>query len=586
MPLPSLFTRFAFSALLMLAASAPATSLAVEPVRVVATGGRMGNNFYKVPTGKTAFRQRTPHKLGGPVAEIQIGFMDWMYPYDAETPNATNDVTLTHAWLERASTGQVVPLTFSGSRQLVLPMNSITPYWLSDPIPASAWTGNSPVRDEVFWLHVEGTVPEGGKLPIGTPASYAGARFITYPPANDPGIHDIAGPVPTITGSASLVTGLPLIFLGRFTEPGHLAVIGIGDSILDGTGDAPNPVPVIAGYGFFNRAALDSNGSNTIATFNLTRHGQTASNWANPNRQFRQTPFLKFANVVVEEYGTNDLAQAGTGDPAAILSRVQTIWATARAQGVQKIVRTLLLPRTSSTDAWTTVEGQTPFSNWGAGEKRDTINASLIAALTATDPNHRVDRIVDSLAVLADTTDTGRWRPNGVNKYTTDGTHVSPTGNALLGVALRAALLSLTVDENAPNYSNWSKTVDWADADSSPLADPNGDDINNQLAYALNLDPLSPAPVAALPSVSVDTVTAGGPWLSFDYRENKNAADLVYTVISSTDLAAWSPVIADGINAVSEIAHPDPDGDGTTVLRRLRVRHSSGSRFLRLGVLR
>jgi len=166
-------------------------------------------------------------------------------------------VTITAAWLERASTGQVVPLTFSGARQLVLPMNSTTPCWFSDPVPSSVWTGAAPARDEVFWLHATGSVPEGGKVPVGTPTTYAGARFVMYPPANDPGTRDVAGVIPTITGASARTEGLPLVFIGRYTGPGHLAVIGIGDSILHGSGDSANPTAVISGYGFFDRAALE-----------------------------------------------------------------------------------------------------------------------------------------------------------------------------------------------------------------------------------------------------------------------------------------------------------------------------------------
>lgn len=561
----------------------PALLSAVEPVRVVATGGRIGNTFYAPAAGNTAFRQRTPHKLGGPVAEMQVGFMDWMYPYDAETPNNTNNVTIDHAWLERASTGQVVPLTFSGSRQLILPMNSTAACWRSDPVPSSIWTGAAPARDEVFWLHVKGSVPEGGKLPVGTPTTYSGSKFIAYPPANDTGTSDTAGPVPAITGSSSRVIGLPLVFLGRFTEPGHLSVIGIGDSILDGTGDSANPVPVISGYGFFNRAAVDSNGANAIATFNLTRHGQSAANFVNPARQTRQSQFLPFANVVVEEYGTNDLGSGGGGDTATILANAEKIWTLARNAGVQKIIRTRLMPRTTSTDSWATLANQTPNTGWEAGGKRDAINTGLQTALV----NGKIDILLDALAVLADPADANRWLTNGTSKYTTsDGTHLSPTGNALLAPPLRAALLSLTVDANAPRYSTWSRAIDWKGADSAPEADPNQDGVNNLLAYALRLDPLVPASPASLPRPAVDTATPGGPWLSLEYRENTDAPDLIYTVNSSSDLASWTSVVPDGVRVVSEIADADPDGDGGALLRRVRVAVSGARTFLRLSVLR
>jgi lysophospholipase L1-like esterase len=413
---------------------------AAEPVRVVATGGRIGTSFYTPAAGNTAFRHRTPHQLGGPVSEIQIGFMDWIYPYKAEAPNDTNDVTIDHAWLERASTGQILPVTFSGSRRLVLPMKSTTAFWLSDAIPSSAWKGSPPAADEVFWLNIHGTIPEGGKIPAGTPASFPGSRFVVYPSTNDTATVDAAGAVPAISGSSARVTGLPVIVLGRFAKPGRLSVIGIGDSILDGTGDAANPVPVIAGFGFFNRAAVDANGANAIAMFNLTRHGQTAANFS---RQSRGSQFLPFANVIVEEYGTNDLGQNGTGSAEGIRANTEAIWSLARAAGVRKIIRTKLLPRSRSTDAWATAVNQTANPGWGPGGSRDTINTGFEAALAA----RKIDVLFDSLAILADPADSGRWLTNGTAKYVTnDGTHVSPAGNALLATRLRETLLSLKVE--------------------------------------------------------------------------------------------------------------------------------------------
>lgn len=574
-----------FPLLCLIAALLPATVSALEPVRVVATGGRMGSTFFYPPDGKTEFRQRTPHKLGGSVEEMQIGFMDWMYPSSgAETPNALNDVTIQYAWLERASTGQVVPLTFSGSRSLVLPMNSVTPYWLSDPIPSSAWTGTKPARDEVIWLHVKGSIPADGKVPTGTPTSFSGSKFLAYLASNDPGTFDTTGPIPTITGSTANLSGLPLIFLGRFTGPGHLSVIGIGDSIMDGSGDAANPVPVISGYGFFNRAALDASGANAIATFNLTRHGQAASSWVTATRQKRQAPFLKFANVVAEEYGTNDLGGDGSGNPTTLLTNTAKIWTAARDAGVQKIVRTLLMPRTTDpTFTWKDTSVQTPNNGWGAGGKRDIFNDGLIAARDAG----KIDVLVDTLAVMADPADSHIWRTTSASKYTTsDGTHISPSGNALLAPHLRAAFLSLTIDQNRPDYAAWSSKVQWNEADSSPKADPNNDGTNNLLAYAQNLPPLSTIPSRSLPFSTLDATTAGGPWLTFVYRENASAMDFQLTVEASDDMVAWTTLTPDGTNILLETADADVDKNGSTILRRLCVKQepSESRRFLRMKV--
>jgi len=578
----SIRSRIFFGLLAGAAALSPMSSGAVEPTRIVATGGRIAYTFYAPAGANTSFWQRTPHKLGGPVAEMQVGFMDWMYPTSsAETPNASNDVTISHAWLERASTGQVVPLSFNGLRSLVLPMNSATPYWLSDPIPSTSWTGAPPAKDEVFWLHVKGSIPSGGKTPVGTPANFTGAKCIFYPPANDTGGVDVAGAVPTITGQVARTQGLPLIFLGRFTGPGHLSVIGVGDSILDGTGDQVNPAPVISGYGFFNRAALDSTGGNTIAMFNLTRHGQTAYSWVTPSRQTRQRPFLKFANVMVEEYGTNDLGQGGTGNPAEMLARVEGIWSAARAEGVQKIVRTLLMPRTDSTNKWSDLTGQTPKPGWGAGEKRDIFNNSLIAAGQAG----KFDLLLDTLAVLADPADRNRWRTNGSPNYTAaDDAHVSKSGNELLAPHLRTALLSLTVDRG--DYASWAGDVDWQGQDPTPGGDADGDGVKNIISYVLDAPPVGSATLGSLPTGTLDTTTAGGPWHVFTFRENLEATDIIAGVESSPDLAAWTPVAPDGITAILETISANVDGDGTAALRRIRLKQDPESphRFMRLKV--
>jgi len=562
-----LFASLLGRAALLLALLAPAAGLAVEPVRVVATGGRIGYTFYTPAAANTAFRHRTAHKLGGPVAEIRIGFMDWMYTDKTETANATNDVTITHAWLERASTGQVVPLTFSGQRELVLPQNSTTPLWLSDPVPSSVWTGAAPARDEVFWLHARGTIPEGGKVPVGTPVGFAGSRFVMFPPANDPGTIDVAGAVPTIAGGATRSDGLPVIFLGRFTGPGHLSVIGIGDSILHGTGDSTSSTPIaIVGSGFFNRAALDSNGENAIAMFNLTRHGQTAAAWISPGKQSRQTPFLQYANVVVEEYGTNDLGSGGTGTPSTILGRLETIWSAARAAGVQKIVRTLLLPRTSSTDSWSTLAGQTPNNGWAAGGKRDEINDGLRAALAAG----KIDVLVDTLAVLADPADDTRWLTNGAVKYvTTDGTHVGPTGNALLAPVLRAALLSLTVDD----YPAWTARFSWNGADTAPEADADEDGYANLLEYALGTDPTS-AESTPLPGLQVSSSGLHpSTRLSLTFTPVV-ISGLAYVVQTSSDLLAWDehPIPSSELVAGVPYVYTDDIPLGVAPRRFLRLR--------------
>lgn len=439
-----LFRKLVIPSLFLITAS---SLFAVEPLRVVGTGGRMATGSVTVSGSVTAFRQRTPHKLGGPVAEIDIGFMNWAQNTEVEVANS-NAVTINYAWLERASTGQVVPLTFSGQRQLVMPASAPEAYFLADPVPSSVWTGAAPVRDEVFWVHAKGSVPASGKIFQGPPATYAGAKFIVYNPANDPGTHDTAGAVPTITGASAKNQASPLLFLGRYTGPGHLAVIGIGDSIFDGMGDATSPVPVISGNGPMGRAAVDANGANAIATLNLTRGGEAAGNWINSHT--RQAQIVPFANVVVEEFGTNDISTNGTNaDTELIKRRLDAIWSIVRDTGVQKIVRTRLLPRCTSSNNWINKAGQIPNGGWGFSSPagaRDVINSHIDTALAGG----KIQAIANTLAAVQDPTDSHYWLSNGTPNYiTSDGTHLNATGNALLAAPIRATLLSLTVDQGA-----------------------------------------------------------------------------------------------------------------------------------------
>ncbi|WP_269522240.1 SGNH/GDSL hydrolase family protein [Coraliomargarita parva] len=559
---------------------------AVEPLRYVATGARIGVYRQGTNETRTAFWHRTPHQLGGPVDEIQIGFMNWFLNYNDETA-ITNEVTIEYAWLERASDGQVVPVTFNGSRQLVMPADDTEPYWLADAIDSSVWTGGTPQRDEVFWLNIKGSIPASGFVSQGNPTGYSGSKFILYDPANDPGTYDTTGSVPSITDQYARTRGLPTMFLGRYTEPGYLSVIGIGDSILDGSGDASSSYSTISGFGFFCRAAVDESGANTFATFNLTRHGAASTaptRAANP----RQRHFLKYANVAVEEYGTNDLGSSGTGTVSTIQGRLDELWALCRAEGIQKIIRTQLMPRTTSvTYNWISLEDQTPNTGWGdvdAGDsgKRDELNAGFQTSLA----NGDIDLVLENLAVVADPTDDHYWLSNGTNDYmTSDGTHLRGTSYAMVAVVLRDALLATTVDENAPRYSTWADAIDWGGEDSSEEADPNKDGISNAMAYALDLSPLETVPASDRPYAAYDSETADGPWLNFIFRENVNAEDVIFDYLSTLDLTGgWDSLVVDDVNVIEETLDPDPDGDGTAILKKVRVKiaGSDAQQFLKL----
>jgi autotransporter-associated beta strand protein len=100
-------------------------------------------------------------------------------------------------------------------------------------------------------------------------------------------------------------------------------------------------------------------------------------------------------------------------------------------------------------------------------------------------------------------------------------------GTGRWSVVTHANTLSLNYQPDL--YQAWVSGIDWNGADSAPGADPDADDINNFLEYALNGNPLQ-ADRSALPSVDY---TGGRLVLAFRRIADP---DLLYEVLASTGL--------------------------------------------------
>jgi hypothetical protein len=150
------------------------------------------------------------------------------------------------------------------------------------------------------------------------------------------------------------------------------------------------------------------------------------------------------------------------------------------------------------------------------------------------------------------------------------------------GVAVTRTAV-VVVEPLLAGFDVWSASVNWAEKDSEPLADPDGDGVVNFLEYALAGAPLV-ADATALPRVEVLEQPAGGPWLALTYRRPQSAEDLIYTVRKSVDLVNWSDLVIDAVQAHEDVLENEP-GAGTT-LRRVRVPLGGERLFLRLRVAR
>lgn len=99
--------------------------------------------------------------------------------------------------------------------------------------------------------------------------------------------------------------------------------------------------------------------------------------------------------------------------------------------------------------------------------------------------------------------------------------------------------------------------------DQAPSDDPNGDGVNNFLAYAFALDPMVRASATDLPRITGDSST-----LVFRYRRNIHATDASYEVLVSSDLTenSWAVMSNAGVTEIAVSGKPGVEEVSVPVL--------------------
>jgi hypothetical protein len=105
-------------------------------------------------------------------------------------------------------------------------------------------------------------------------------------------------------------------------------------------------------------------------------------------------------------------------------------------------------------------------------------------------------------------------------------------------------MLTLTTSGGG-DYSTWANVYSPADV-SNPVADNDGDGLNNQQEYAFGLNPTLGSSVTPI-TVSLDKTTGT---FSYTRRATSLNTGITYTVETSTDLASW-PVDAAATQTVT-----------------------------------
>lgn len=411
--------------------------------QIIATGGRIPNALVTSATigsTKRSFKGRAPWRFGCDVTEFRALFDGWSMQNGIVLP--AGPMTVDQLAFERDGTSTYTAATFAGSTSTSIVAGD--KQRATDTITASALGfGASIPKGTLIWSRIRVNLPAGSDLLTNVASRMTGGYASYFDPASQtPTIYG-TGALTFVSGESVLNIGYgPTVLVGKCATGGALSVIALGDSIVDGQGDTLNPQQA-TGFGFFQRAQVDGSNGNPIAGLNLSRNGTATSHWLDSTARSYWTPYLAYANVVVDELGTNDFG-TGPGSTAAssTYTALQSLWSIYRAAGVQKIVRTRLQPRSGSTDSWATAANQSVATGWAPGGQRDILNGNFASALSSG----AIDALVDLPSVWEDQANPGRWLTNGSANYpTTDGTHPSATFHGLGAAPLRSVLLGVTV---------------------------------------------------------------------------------------------------------------------------------------------
>lgn len=344
-----------------------------------------------------------------------------------------NAVTINKMALEKVTGGAAyAACTFSGAASGT---NSAGNAWLtSDEVFPSAFGLSKFSRGEEYWLRMDEQVTTAGHKfvclretgSVSSSASTPSNFSVLYDSATATisDVYGTGGITNTGTGRTTCEMAC-VITLGKM-DATESVFVGVGDSIIEHLSDSVSHT-----MGLFGRALFDAGlSANPRPGLNLGRGSSASSLWQASGASFL-TDMLAYANVMIDDYGTNGPGTAPT------YPENNAIWSAARALNYKKVIRLALLPRASSTDAFVTEANQTVDAGFAGG-------ASLTLFQTYLTNNAVLFDSLLPLTSIRAGSNTNKWVVNGVANYgSADGLHPEDAACELVAVDLRAAYSAL-----------------------------------------------------------------------------------------------------------------------------------------------
>lgn len=348
------------------------------------------NRFANTPQAPAAAfvlgcANRHKHVIGsGDLSEIRL--LDYnCYVWLGSINNPGNTRTITDAFIEIG--GTTVRVTYGGLNGSTMADGAFG--LVSDAVLPSSFSLAKFAKGTVFYVRYVFTIPNTGSavFPIipQWPTNYSGDtssggnyyNTVLTSPNNLTGQGDI-----TYTGVApSFTNGYTPLVIGKFTSGDPRTFICAGDSVSDGVGDVGDGF----GIGFFERALFNGSNATALAGVNISRSSGTAQAWTSSPAL---TDLCKYANGLVEEYGTNNFDNTANGNASTVnfvIGLSSSIWSTCRTNASAvagtksyKVIRTKLLCRTN-TPTDNTPAGQTVYGpKWDVAGNADDFNTGTV----------------------------------------------------------------------------------------------------------------------------------------------------------------------------------------------------------------
>lgn len=399
------------------------------PLRVVSTWNPPPRGNDNSTGTKSCVRWGT--QFGTDTSHIRLSFSNW---YLTNIGSAVGPNAMAVDEMSFEYNGVVVPVTFSGSRSKSLAAGDSDVQ--SDLMHASLFGVSQFSRDAQGWIKgIMSVTDNAHSIPFSyrSPSELSGQQVAWFDPANTtPSSTDVSG-VYTATGTAfatrtggynPILIGHPVVDGPSFFVMGDSISIGVGDNIAS------------AGYngiGFIQRAMHQTDQSLPLPCLNFGLNG--AGQLYFPSSDTRVQGFFQYARFAIDELGTNSV----TSNTYFNMTTASTAhWTRFRSGGIEKILKTKIIPRTDSTDNFVTEANQTPKTGFAATELADQYNDWLDTKLA----DNSIEVLLTHSSVQG--VDPFKWIVTGAANYSTiDGTHPSVAGHVLMAAELRTAITSL-----------------------------------------------------------------------------------------------------------------------------------------------